>query len=286
MSHAIAVQPLSPFGALVDLDLAREPAPDLGRELARLLYAHQVLVFCGQRLDAQQHLRVNSYFGPIPEDGVEITSNDPTVGAQGSIALAFHSDLAFAPEPDLGASLYALDLVPDVSSTSFASALNAYAKLPAALKARIAGLEALSVFPIDQTRRNRAAGLRPEDPRSAHPVAWTHPVTGQPLLYLTQMQTDCILGLPEAESEALIEELFGYLFAPDNILEHRWRVGDLVVWDNRATQHGRRDVSQVGIRTMRRISISRRSFREQFPQFQVQASGFIDRRHEGAAAVG
>jgi taurine dioxygenase len=280
MSDPISFRPLSPFGAEVFADLGKPMTKTQAGEFIRLFREHKVLLARCQQLDEAAQKRVMSYLGPVPSDACGLTSNDPTVGLQGDIKLAFHSDLAFAAEPDLGASLFAVNLVDDASSTSFANGVLAYRALPQALKDTIDGLEALSAWALDQTRRNRAAGLKPDDPRAAHPIAWNHPATGEPILYLTEMQTDCIVGLPEDQSEALIAELFGYLFAPEHILTHTWRNGDLVIWDNLATQHARRDISQVGTRTLRRVSIARRSFFEQFPQFAPKdMKGFVDERH-------
>jgi taurine dioxygenase len=280
MSDLIPCTPLAPFGAELKLDLGKPLNKAQAGELLRLYRQYKVLLVRNQQLDEAQQKRVMSYLGPVPSDACGLTSNDPNVGLQGDIKLAFHSDLAFAPEPDIGASLFAVDLVADASSTSFTNGILVYRKLPQSLKDRIDDLEAVSVWPLDQTRRNRAAALNPEDPRATHPVVWIHPATGEPNLYLTEMQTDCIVGLPEAESEALIAELFGYLLAPENILTHKWRNGDLVIWDNLATQHARQDVSQVGIRTLRRVSLARRSFFEQFPQFRPKdLKGYSDERH-------
>jgi taurine dioxygenase len=278
MSNTISWKPLSPFGAVLDLDLSKELTAAQAADFLQLFRQHYLLVLRGQNLDEAQQKKVMSYLGPVPSDAVGLTSNDPNVGLQGSIQLAYHSDLSFAAEPDLGASLFAVDLVNDASSTSFASGTRAYASLPEALKERLRGLKALNIWSIDQTGRNHVSSLKDSDPRSTHPVVWEHPATGERVLYVTEMQTDSIIGLPAAESEALIKELFGYLYAPDNIVEHRWRVGDLAIWDNRALQHARKDVSQVGIRTLRRVSIARRSFFDQFPQFRPGESGFVDER--------
>lgn len=280
MLNTISWKPIEPFGAELDLDLSKPLTAAPAAEFLQLFREHYLLLLRGQTLTEEDHRRAVSYLGPVPSDGVDMTSNDPTVGLQGSIKLAFHSDLAFAPEPDLGASLYAIDLIDGASSTRFANGVRAYKKLTPALKKRVAGLEVLSVWPLDQTRRNRAAGLDDSDPRCVYPLVWQHFATGDPILYVTEMHTDCIVGLPEAESEALIEQLFSYLYAAENVVEHHWRIGDVAIWDNRATQHARQDVAEVGMRTLRRVSIARRSFLEQFPQFRPNEAGYVDDRQQ------
>jgi taurine dioxygenase len=90
-------------------------------------------------------------------------------------------------------------------------------------------------------------------PQAEHPVLMTHPITGARILYVTAMQTDSIVGLADDESEALLEQLWGELYAPGNVYEHEWQVGDLLVWDNLALQHARGAVT--GRRTLRRVPV-------------------------------
>jgi taurine dioxygenase len=282
MADIIPNKPLTPFGAELFVDLGKPLDKAQASELLRLFRIHKVLLIRGQSLDEATQKRVMSYLGPVPGDACGLTSNDPTVGLQGDIKLAFHSDLAFAIEPDLGASLFALNLIDGASSTSFANGVRAYQRLPTALKEKIASLQALFIWVVDQTRRNRAYELRPDDPRCLHPIVWKHPATSEPILYLSEMHLECVDGLSETQSEALIAELFGYLLAPENILTHTWRNGDLVIWDNLATLHARQDISQVGIRTLRRVSLARRSFFEQFPELApTELKGYVDDRHAG-----
>jgi len=81
-----------------------------------------------------------------------------------------------------------------------------------------------------------------------------HPRTGRPILYVSQMMTTHIEDLSPDESEQLLDDLFDVLYAPDNSVEHDWRPGDLVVWDNLATQHARGKVTQIGPeRSLRKV---------------------------------
>jgi taurine dioxygenase len=87
------------------------------------------------------------------------------------------------------------------------------------------------------------------------PVAFRHPRTGRTMLYVSQQATIEILGLSPEENEALLTELFAHLYQPSVILEHDWREGDLVIWDNIAVQHGRGSVSLAGPeRTLRKVT--------------------------------
>jgi len=89
----------------------------------------------------------------------------------------------------------------------------------------------------------------------AHPLARTHPATGRKALYVNRLMTHHIEGLPEAESERLLALMFETIERPEFIYEHRWRVGDLLLWDNRCALHARRDFNPEENRWMRRVTI-------------------------------
>jgi taurine dioxygenase len=112
------------------------------------------------------------------------------------------------------------------------------------------------VYPLLEPRGDRRYRLTEFDEgaaRAEHPVLLQHPVTSADVLYVTAMQTDSIVGLPEDESEALLKRCWETLYAPDNVYEHEWQVGDLLVWDNIALQHARDAVT--GRRTLRRVPV-------------------------------
>ena len=88
-------------------------------------------------------------------------------------------------------------------------------------------------------------------------------MTGAPLLYTSAMQTDSVVGLPEAESEALLARCWAALYAPGNVYEHVWSGGDLVIWDNLALHHARSAVT--GRRTLRRVPVGTRLARLRTP---------------------
>jgi taurine dioxygenase len=129
--------------------------------------------------------------------------------------------------------------------------------LPSDLRARIENLSA--VHETGQQRRgehkDQLVDLQHQVLRSTvKPVIWRHPRTGQPLLFVSQQMTARIEGLAPDESEALLEELFAHLYRPELVLDHEWRQGDLVVWDNLAVQHARGNVEIEGPeRTLRKV---------------------------------
>ncbi len=88
-----------------------------------------------------------------------------------------------------------------------------------------------------------------------HPVVCAHPVTGRPMLYLGRRRNAYVIGLPLAESEALLDELWRHAARPEHCLAHRWRVGDLLLWDNRNTMHRRDSFDPASRRVMHRTQI-------------------------------
>jgi taurine dioxygenase len=97
-------------------------------------------------------------------------------------------------------------------------------------------------------------------------------VTGRQCLYLDPNATDSILGLPAQESEDLLQELWNYQLSADNIYEHFWKTGDVVLWDNMALVHARGDVSAVGNRTLQRVTIAEKGYVDIFPHVDVRNS--------------
>src|SRR5690606_11731467 len=115
--------------------------------------------------------------------------------------------------------------------TLFADAVRAARELPRDLRARLTGRRVLNVYDFHRPddRPMRIADVDPRSPRFEHPVLAPHPVSGVDVVMANELHTDHIVGLPRAESDALLAELFAVLYADDNVLEHRWQVGDLIV---------------------------------------------------------
>jgi taurine dioxygenase len=266
--------PSSAFGLEVDIDLRRPLDLAEQQEFRDLFYRNHLLLFRGQQLQPEDHARICGYLGPIlrdPEESMGYISNVRPDGGLGSTALAFHSDLAFCPTPFDAISLYATDVVNDATSTVFANGARAYGMLADELKARLDSLDAMHVFMGQMAGRNRATGLGelgPEVPHATHPLIMRHPVSGIPIVYANYMLTDSIVGLDPDDSEQIIQNLFSVLYEPANTYEHRWRLNDLLIWDNLALQHARGDVSKVGNRTLHRVVNATASLYDTYPQFR------------------
>lgn len=172
--------------------------------------------------------------------------------------LQFHMDTAWAHDPNEVVSLYASELEPPVAPTSFASMVQGYAKLPDELRVRLEGLEAINSAGQIRRRGDVSDVLfspveRP--PWTQKPVLFMHPRTGERLIYVCEQNTREIVGMDPEESEALLDEVFDHLYAPDNVWNHEWQLYDLALWDNIAIQHARPNVPIDGpVRTLRKVA--------------------------------
>jgi alpha-ketoglutarate-dependent taurine dioxygenase len=264
-------RPLSPaLGAEVrGLDLERPLAADDARELARLFDRHHLLLFRGQEVDADAHVRVCRALLPVV-DPPSFLSNVVPGAYHPEVELLFHSDFTFTPHPLEGISLHALELAADAAPTRFASAVRAARTLPPALCERLEGLDVVMLANVVDggehipARRVRVAddASRELYPRVAHPALARHPRTGERTLHPSEQQASHFEGLSLDESDALLEALFAHLYADENVYEHAWQPGDLVAWDNLALQHGRRENPRAVRRSFRRVVMSPKTFLE------------------------
>ncbi|MPZ47331.1 MAG: TauD/TfdA family dioxygenase [Betaproteobacteria bacterium] len=153
-------------------------------------------------------------------------------GAEG-----FHTDGAYDAVPFKATQLYAIAIPSQGGDTHFASMYAAHEALPQRLRERLEGRRGAYVY---GGRKRKNALLNEEDRHDKpvlHTVLGTHPETGRPVLYFDPGKILYIEGLPLDESDALIDELAGYMVQPQGHYRHRWRKGDIVIWDNRCSYH-------------------------------------------------
>lgn len=160
---------------------------------------------------------------------------DQAIYARG--ASGFHTDGAYDQIPFKATQLYALAIPSRGGDTLFASMYAAYDALPNRLKERLEGRYGAYVY---GGRRRANELLNAEDRNKApvhHLLLGTHPETGRKVLYFDPGKILHIEGLPQDESDALIDELSGYMVQPEGQYRHQWRKGDIVIWDNRCSYH-------------------------------------------------
>lgn len=264
------VRSISPFGTEVRSGDWRLSGGAERAELLRLFVADGLLVLRGLSLTMSEQQAFCRTFGPIPDSPYEnfYVSNQRADGFLGNKELQWHNDVPYLPSPYLVGALHAVDVDPDATSTKFVSGMQAYESLPQSLKERAAGLKALHVRQRTSERRNRLEDLQAGDLCTVHPVVRRQDGTGRPYLFVNENMTACIIGIPDAESDALLAELFSFLYADEAVYEHKWQAGDLVVWDNLAVQHARGAVGE-GARTLQRVTCTRHTYLEQYPADSV-----------------
>ncbi len=153
-------------------------------------------------------------------------------GAEG-----WHTDGAYDDEPFKATQLYALAIPGSGGDTLFSDMYAAYEALPERLKQRLRGVRGAFTY---GGRKGRQALLNEEDRNrrpAFHPIVRTHSETGRRSLYFDPGKILFIEGAKAGESDDLIEELTGYMIQPDAGYRHKWRVGDIVIWDNRCSVH-------------------------------------------------
>lgn len=279
MGNIGSVLPLEPFGIEVEIDLAGDVRPEDFACLRQLYAEHHLLLFRTQHLSMYDQVRVAKQFGPVTSiDGLNLGTYVSNVRPDGNFGLAdvngeliFHHDGGFTPHPALGILFQAIDVVKRASSTRFASGAVAMERLSPALRERLHGLQTLHTWTLDPSKRNRSADVPPQFPRTIHPVVWRHKVTGKPFLFCCKQTTDSILGLPEEQSEALLQEIWEIGFPEEAVYDHFWEMGDLVLVDNRVLQHARGTIYHAGPRTLQRVTLADIAFADIYPDMNVAA---------------
>ena len=201
------------------------------------------------------------------------------VGALGAGEAVWHTDMSYLELPPDASMLYALEIPPTGGNTCFCGMQAVWRALPASLKAKL-GTRRIKHDGTFNSGGYVRQGVTPtDDPHKApgtwHPAVCIHPVTDEPALYLGRRRNSYVEGLPRTESDALLDELWQFVDSPEFIYQHHWRVGDLVVWDNRSTMHRRDPFDNASRRVMHRTQI----------KGKIQPRAYIGASDRGEAAV-
>ena len=231
---------------------------------------HHLLLLRGQHLTGPEQVRFAGQFGPVVRERSGDFGYVSNVRADGIVregALLFHSDFAFAREPILGLSLHAIEVPADGAPTAFANAVRAVGQLPRSLHTLLAHAHVANQFDFRQPsdRRYRRDEVSPGSPCTEHPAIAQHPRTGQPVLVVNEMHSERLTGMSLDASDAALAAVFAVLYADDNVYEHRWEPGDLIVWDNVAVHHGRRTIPIDEPRTLQRVALGNFTAEELVP---------------------
>ena len=256
------------------VDLSR-PAGDAAIEtLRRALLDHLVLCVRGQSLTPEAYLAAASAFGPpvtqvrlaprhsdIAEIMILSSEDRDVMGDGGRVVVGahWHSDDSYRAVPCSLTMLYGIEVPETGGDTQFANMYAAYDALPAAVKQEIAGLRAEHRYQSSR-RGGRIMTLGADEaatlPEVTHPLVRVHPETGRKALYLNPNRMERIVGLARAESDRLLDALVAHATAQRYQYRHKWRRGDLLIWDNRCTMHKANGDYPAGARRlMHRIMI-------------------------------
>jgi taurine dioxygenase len=268
---ALDVRPLSAaLGAEVrGIDLRAPMTDETFAGILDVWHRNLVILFRGQNLDEDEQWRFGLRFGPLAgghiraleadQVGVVYVSNvrkdGKLIGILPDGEMQFHSDQCYREQPSSGTMLHAIKIPSQGGNTLFANCYAAYETLPDEVKRRIANLKALNVYDYNLNPTLRGKDVSPTAPTWVHPVVRTHPVTRRKALFVNRLMTARIEGLPEDESDELLKYLFDHIEQRQFIYEHVWRVGDVLMWDNRCAQHARTDFDRNQVRMLRRVTL-------------------------------
>jgi taurine dioxygenase len=265
------------LGAEVDgLDLRTISDADFAK-VYRAWLDHSVLLIRGQMLTDDHLIAFSRRFGeldfaPVQENGRRFVDGHPeiyvvsnviengvAIGSLGAGEAVWHTDMSYLEDPPKASMLYAIEVPPSGGNTGFTSMYRAYELLPDEMKRRLAGLRVKHDGTYNSGGYVRQGVTPTDDPRESpgtyHPIVCTHPETGRKCLYLGRRRNAYLEGLGLAESEALLDEVWRFATRDELTWYNVWRVGDLVLWDNRCTMHRRDPFDAENRRIMHRTQM-------------------------------
>jgi taurine dioxygenase len=227
----ITPKPAALGATITGVDLHSPLAADVASQVRDALLQYEVVFFPRAVLTPAEQIQLGRSFGTLQVhaaldalvDAPEVVVFDTAKKA--TTAEWWHADVTCAPAPPMGAMLQMVVAPPVGGATHWASTTAAYDALDDAMKARLAGLHAL-----------HRSWWQPVE-EFVHPVVRTHPENGRKSLFVNGIFTKRIVELDEAESDALLAQLYAHIERDEFTVQHDWQSGDLAFWDNRCTQH-------------------------------------------------
>jgi taurine dioxygenase len=263
----ISLNPLHPsIGVEIKgVDLARELPPDAVAEIRRALDEHALILLRHQTLAPGQFAGFCRGLGELKTHDMgkfQVPGNPQLVilsnilDADGEqtgfvdVGHVWHSDASFSARPHMYSCLHALEIPQHegkaLGNTWFVSTAHAYDTLPVAMQKRVEGLKCIHRFGNRYEKIRETVGRDPSAktfasraplPDAIHPVVRTHPRTGRKSIYVNELFSVAIQDMPDEEAKPLLAELCRHCTRDGEIYKHQWQVGDVLVWDNCASQH-------------------------------------------------
>jgi len=266
-----------PLGAEIKgVDLSRDLSPHVIAQIKLAWLENIVLFFRDQSIKDEDLVRFGRCFGDlhrvqyqdrerppgVPME-IELVSNilvdGQPLGLLGNSEVAWHTDMSMWEEPASATILYGEEIPSAGGGTRFCNLYQAYEELDERTKCRIENRKSIhdSAYMADGNVRPGYEQImdKSQGPGARHPIVCTHPETGRKSLYLGRKGYGYIVGLPVAESDALLDALWNHMVDPRFVWEHHWRKGDVLMWDNRCTAHSRGAISSNQRRLLRRVTV-------------------------------
>ena len=256
------------------IDLREKPDAETVQAIYQAWLDHLVLVFPGQKLSQEDLIRATEFFGELGElsrppkyrppgfakmlPGIMLISNirenGEPIGALPDGEMMFHHDMIHAEMPSKATLLYAVEIPSAGGNTLFASGYAAYDTLDPAVRQKLEDRQAMHHYNYGSTQKGDRRGTEVFG-ECAHPVFRTHDDTGRKAVYVNRLMTVGVVGMPQAESEPLLNAVFDHAEKREFVYEHAWRLGDLLLWDNRCSSHARTDFPSTERRLMLRTTV-------------------------------
>lgn len=263
---------------IIGVDLRDPLDSETFRAIEDAWHEHQVILFRDQDISIEQQRAFAEKFGtlgsrtsrtrpgPKPPETDEygpnvmlvsnIREDGEPIGSLPDGEMMFHSDTPYFESPDKATILYAIEITSWGGHTLFSNSYTAAETLPEDVQRTLDGRKGMQVYEYGTCIKEKDKYDRENFPHYAHPIFRKHPATGKSSLFVSELMTEEIVGLPEKESDELLEYLFHHQRNPDFIYEHPWVPGDLLMWDNRCSVHARTDFPRDERRMLRRLTVS------------------------------
>ena len=256
------------------IDLRTKPDEETVRAIYQAWLDHLVIVFPDQKLEQEDLIRVTGYFGELGElhrppkyrppgfsrilPGImmisNIRENGEPIGALPDGEMMFHHDMIHTEVPSKATLLYAVEIPSKGGNTLFASGYAAYETLDPDIRNRLEDKRALHHYNYGSVQKGDNKGTEAYG-ECVHPAFRTHEDTQRKAVYVNRLMTVKILDVPEDESDRLLSAVLDHSEKREFVYEHEWRLGDLLLWDNRCSTHARTDFPSTERRLMLRTTV-------------------------------
>ena len=245
------------LGAIITgVDLSKPISDETFTAIHDAFLEHQVICLRGQSaMTTRDQLEFSRRFGEISihpyVPSIEGYPGVMKIYDPNPVTQTWHSDTTHAAKPPAATLLLARVIPPVGGDTMWSNVYRVYDELSPGLRSTLDGLRAVH----QGTELAASAGLDSEAVKSVHPVIRTHPLTGRRALYVNGNYTKHFDGWSVADSEPVLQYLYAQVGRPEYVYRHKWQVGDLVIWDNRCTQHSVIGDTDGAERVLHRVTI-------------------------------